>query len=90
MTHTFFLLFLAIFHLTVTSDVLLLADVFETFLDPTNYYTSRGLSWDALRKKTQVELELLTDYDQHQFIKKDSGVVYRWYQRDTPDLNKNI
>ena len=61
------------------TDVLLLADVFETFrkksmqqygLDPAHYYTSPGLSWDALLKKTRVELELLTDYDQHLFIEK--------------------
>ena len=61
------------------TDVLLLADVFETFrrtcqeqygLDPSQYYTSPGLSWDALLKKTGVELELLTDYDQHLFIEK--------------------
>ena len=56
-----------------------LADVFETFrkmclrqygLDPAHYYTSPGLSWDALLKTTGVELELLTDYDQHLFIEK--------------------
>ncbi|GFS10029.1 hypothetical protein ElyMa_006636600 [Elysia marginata] len=29
-----------------------------------------GLSWDALLKKTEVKLELLTDYDQHLFIEK--------------------
>ncbi|KAK3710352.1 hypothetical protein RRG08_010876 [Elysia crispata] len=61
------------------TDVLLLADVFETFrktclglygLDSAHYYTSPGLSWDALFKKTGVELELLTDYDQHLFIEK--------------------
>ena len=61
------------------TDVLLLADVFETFrktclkqygLDPGHYYTSPGLSWDALLKKTGVELELLTDYDQHLFMEK--------------------
>ena len=61
------------------TDVLLLADVFESFrkpcqkqygLDPAHYYTSPGLSWDALLKKTRVELELLTDYDQHLFIEK--------------------
>ena len=61
------------------TDVLLLADVFENFrktsqkqyrLDPAHYYTSPGLSWDALLKKTGVELELLTDYDQHLFIEK--------------------
>ena len=60
-------------------DVLLLADVFETFrktslqqykLDPAHYYTSPGLSWDALLKSTGVELQLLTDYDQHLFIEK--------------------
>ena len=32
-------------------------------LDPAHYFTSPGLSWDALLKKTGVELELLTDYD---------------------------
>ena len=58
--------------LYLESDVLLLADVFENFrevcirnyeLDPAWYYTSPGLSWDAVLKKTKVELELLTDYD---------------------------
>ena len=39
-------------------------------LDPAHYYTSPGLSWDALLKKTGVVLELLTDYDQHLFIEK--------------------
>jgi len=61
------------------TDVLLLADVFEAFrhtclkqygLDPAHYYTSPGLSWDALLKKTGVELDLLMDYDQHLFIEK--------------------
>lgn len=45
------------------TDVLLLADVFETFrntclrqygLDPAHYYTNQGLSWNALLKKTSV------------------------------------
>ena len=61
------------------TDVLLLADVFETFqkmcprqcgLDPAHYYTGPSLSWDALLKKTGMELELLTYYDQHLFIEK--------------------
>ena len=61
------------------TDVLLLADVFENFrktcmqhykLDPANYYTSPGLSWDALLKKTKVKLELLTDYYMHLFIER--------------------
>ena len=66
--------------LYLRTDVLLLADVFETFrksglqqqygLDPANYYSSPGLSWDALLKSMGVELELLTDYDMHLFIEK--------------------
>ena len=53
-------------------DVLQLADVFENFrdvcmenhkLDPAWYYTSPGLSWDAMLKRTRVELELLSNYD---------------------------
>ena len=58
--------------LYLKSDVLLLADVFEEFrnvclenysLDPAWYYTSPGLSWDALLKYSKINLELLTDPD---------------------------
>ena len=51
-------------------DVLQLADVFENFrdiclenykLDPAWYYTSPGLAWDAMLKRTGATLELLTD-----------------------------
>ena len=58
--------------LYLKSDVLLLADVFEEFrniclenysLDPAWYYTSPGLSWDALLKHSKVNLGLLTDPD---------------------------
>ncbi|KAL9972954.1 hypothetical protein ACROYT_G019355 [Oculina patagonica] len=65
--------------LYVKTDVTLLADVFESFrklglekygLDPANYYTTPGLSWDALLKKTGVELELLTDYEMHLFVER--------------------
>ena len=51
-------------------DVLQLADVFENFrdiclenykLDPAWYYTSPGLAWDAMLKRTCISLELLTD-----------------------------
>ena len=47
-------------------DVLLLADVFEKFiktclkyyeLDPCHYFSSPGLSWDAMLKMTVVKLE---------------------------------
>jgi len=53
-------------------DVLQLADVFENFrdicmqnykLDPAWYYTSPGLAWDAMLKRTGATLELLPDVD---------------------------
>ena len=53
-------------------DVLQLADVFENFrvicmenhkLDAAWYYTSPGLAWDAMLKRTSATLELLTDID---------------------------
>ena len=52
------------------ADVLQLADVFENFrdicmqnykLEPAWYYTSPGLAWDAMLKRTGISLELLTD-----------------------------
>ena len=51
---------------------MLLADVFENFrkaciktyeLDPAHFISLPGLAWQACLKKTEVELELLTDYD---------------------------
>ena len=58
--------------LYVRSDTLLLADIFENFrqsclenyeLDPAHFVSLPGLAWQACLKKTNVELELLTDYD---------------------------
>lgn len=61
------------------TDVLILADCFENFrrviqkeykLDPAHYFTTPGLSWDAMLKYTGVELELLTDIDMIHFIRR--------------------
>ena len=58
--------------LYVQSDSLLLADVFKNFrdmcinvykLDPAHFLSLPGLAWQACLKKTNIELELLTDYD---------------------------
>ena len=74
-------------NLYLSSDVLLLTDVFENFrktcleyykLDPCHYFTSPGLSWDAMLKMTDIKLELMTDVDMFQFIEKGlrGGISY--------------
>ena len=67
--------------LYLKTDVVLLADIFENFrdvclknykLDPAWYYTSPGLSWDALLKKTEIKLDLLSDINMILFV--ESGI----------------
>jgi len=88
--------------LYLTSDILLLADVFENFrdlcmknygLDPAWYYTSPGLSWDAGHKKTGVKLELLTDPDKLLFFEKGirggvSMISTRYGKANNPYMTK--
>ena len=73
--------------LYISSDILLLADVFENFrktcleyyqLDPCHYFTSPGLAWDAMFKMTKIKLELITDVDMYLFIEKGlcGGISY--------------
>ena len=59
--------------------MLLLANVFEIFrdvclqhygLDTAHNYTSSSLSWQAALKVMDVELDLLTDIDQHLLIEE--------------------
>ena len=69
--------------LYLVSDVLLLTDVYENFrktcmqyykLDPCHYFTSPGLSWDAMLKMTNIKLELMTD--RHGSVHREG---YAWW-----------
>ncbi|XP_023312202.1 uncharacterized protein LOC111692425 [Anoplophora glabripennis] len=67
--------------LYMKTDILLLADVFEHFrqkclniyqLDPANYYTLPGYTWDCMLKYTKIELDYLKDVDMLLFM--DRGI----------------
>ena len=84
------------------SDVILLADVFESFIDvclekyglkPSHYTTAPALSWDALLKMTGVKLELLTDNDMHLFFEEGiregvSTIMNRYAKANNPYMGK--
>ena len=68
-------------------DHYLKKDVFEKFidtclkyyeLDPCHYFSSPGLSWDAILKMTGVKLEKISDIDKYLFIEKGlrGGICY--------------
>ena len=65
--------------LYLLTDVLLLADAFESFrkicldsykLDTLHFWTLPGYSWTAMLKYTNVTLQLMTDPDESLFIEK--------------------
>jgi hypothetical protein len=65
--------------LYLETDVLLLADIFESFrktclrnysLDPAHYLSAPGRSWDAFLKSSGREIELGSDMDMFQFFEK--------------------
>ena len=82
-------------------DVLLLANVFERFisaclkyyeLDPSHYFSSPGLSWDAILKMTGIELEIISDIDKYLFIEKGvrggvSCIVKRYTKANNKYMN---
>ena len=88
--------------LHVKSDTLLLADVFENFknmcldiyeLDPVYFVSVPGLAWQTSLKKTEVKLELLTDYDILLMIEKGirGGICQatHWYANANNKYMKN-
>ena len=75
------------YDLHLKTDVMLLFDVFEKFiktclkyycLDPSHYFSSPGLSWDAMLKMTGIKLQKIDNIDMHLFIEKGmrGGISY--------------
>ena len=73
--------------LYLKTDVLLLADVFEKFINtyleyyglvPCHYFSDPGLSWDSILKIPEVELELTSGIDMYLFVEKGmrGGISY--------------
>ena len=71
---------------------MLLADVFEEFrkmylqnykLYPCHYFSSLRLSLNTMIKMTGVELDLISDIDMYQFIKKDMKIA-KSYDKGKP------
>ena len=73
--------------LYLKTEVLLLTDVIEKFintslkyygLDICHYFSSPGLSWDALLKTNGIELKLIWDITMHLLIKEGmrGGISY--------------
>ena len=84
--------------LYLKTDVVLLANVFESFrkvrlenygLDSSHFYTAPGLAWKACLKKTGVSLKLLMDPDMLLMFEKGirGGItqsVHRWAAANNP------
>ena len=86
--------------LYLRTDVILLANVFESFrrvclenygLDPSHFYTAPGLVWKACLKKTGIRLELLLDPDMLLMFERGirGGItqsVHRWAAANNPNM----
>ena len=77
-------------------DVLLLADVFEKFidtclkfygLDPCHYFSFLRLSWDAMLKMTDVRLEKILNIDMYLFIEKKLRRVISYIAKRCSEAN---
>ena len=84
-------------YLYVQNDTLLVADVFENFinmcikvyeLDPAHFLSAPGLAWQACLKKTEVKLELLTGVDMLLMVEKEirGGVCHAIYRYEKANI----
>ena len=76
------------------TDILLLCDAFEKFinvcfknygLDPCNYFSSPGLSWDPMLKMAGIKLEKISNIDVSKYRenkKKELEVEFHIFQKD--------
>ena len=78
-----------------------MCDVFEKFisvslkdygLDPCHYFSSPGLSWDAMLKRPGVQLEKINNIDMHLSLEKGmrGGVSYISKRYSKSDENTDI
>ena len=77
--------------------ILLLADVFEKFigvcseyyaLDPCHYFSSPGLSWDAVLKMTGVAFELISDNGMYLFVEEGMRGCISYIAKRNSETNK--
>ena len=82
-------------------DVYLLADIFETLrkkaksedgLEPVNYFSIPGLSWDSALKSCPVEIELLQDPEMYKFFESGirGGMTFVKKHYATSDTNTSL
>ena len=78
--------------LYLKTDVLLLCDLFEKFIKVSvkhyglylcHYFSSPGLSRDAMLQMTGIQLEKISNIDIHLFLGKGREVVLVIFQKDT-------
>ena len=78
----------------------MLCDVFEKFidvclkdygLDPCHYFSSPGISWDAMLKMSSIKLEKINNINVHLFLEKGmrGGISYisKRYSKSCDDVN---